>query len=115
MGYMPCGKPHLGRDTMSDRPFQRLNDQWMLGYDARQWVVMKAEKNGPGDDLRSPAIRWRAVSFIASTKKVLLRVLGERGVKPTPEAQAVLDDLPLTFKQWIKGRDRPEMRAAEKE
>ncbi len=45
---------------------------------------------------------WRAVSFIGSEKRVLHRVLGEKGVVLTPEAQARLDALPERFMDFVE-------------
>lgn len=84
---------------MTDRIFLRLNDKWALADDSQQGVVLKAEKR----HRRAP---WRAVSFIGSTKDVLLRVVGEKGIKLTPEARAAPDALPDTFKQWRRSRTR---------
>jgi hypothetical protein len=98
---------------MTDRPFLRLSNQWMLGYDNCQWLLMKAERNGVEADLSNPRTRWRAVSFVSSTKAILMRCLGEHGVVPSPEAKGVLDALPGTFKEWIQQRDFQEQRAAE--
>ena len=50
--------------------------------------------------------RWRAVSFIAGEKRVLPRVLREKGVVLTPEAQARLDALPEQFLDFIAAPER---------
>lgn len=79
---------------MSDRHLFDLAPGWALGYDERQWMVMKGrQKNGKQI--------WRPVSFVASTKLVLARVIGEHGITPTPAAQKSLDQLPERFKEWI--------------
>jgi hypothetical protein len=79
---------------MSDRHLFDLAPGWALGYDERQWMVMKGrQKNGKQI--------WRPVSFVASTKLVLERVIGEHGITLTPAAQKSLDQLPERFKQWI--------------
>lgn len=78
---------------MTDRLFLQLNNKWALAADRQQWVVMRWKGTAQG---------WRLISFVASNKGVLMRVLSERGVKPTPEAEAVLDTLPDTFRKWIR-------------
>ena len=40
--------------------------------------------------------------FIASSKLVLIRVIDDLGITPTREAQHLLDQLPDTFKKWLK-------------
>ena len=57
-----------------------------------------------GDSAES---RWRAVSFVGSTKRVLHRVLSEKGVVLTPEAQARLDALPERFMAFLAEIDSP--------
>ena len=49
--------------------------------------------------------KWRSISFVASTKVVLMRVLEEDGAEITPEARADLDHLPETFREWIEVKD----------
>ena len=79
---------------MSDRHLFDLAPGWALGYDERQWMVMKGrQKNGKQI--------WRPVSFVASTKLVLARVIGEHGITPTPAAQKSLDQLPERFREWF--------------
>ena len=58
---------------MSDRQFLRLSERWALAYDKNQWIVQR--RHGQ---------RWRNVSFVASEKRVLVRVIKEKGVKPHP-------------------------------
>jgi hypothetical protein len=79
---------------MSDRHLFDLAPGWALGYDERQFMVMKGrQKNGTQI--------WRPVSFVASTKLVLARVISEHGIVPTPAAQKALDQLPERFREWI--------------
>ena len=84
---------------MADNQFLRLNDGWALAYDSRQWILQK--RTG----LRTVGNRagqesWQGKSFIASKKAVLLRVLREKGIRPTAKAQAALDALPDTFREF---------------
>ena len=79
---------------MNDRHLFDLAPGWALGCDECQWMVMKGrQKNG--------AQNWRPVSFIASNKLVLARVIGELGITPTPAAQKSLDQLPERSRVWI--------------
>ena len=71
---------------MSDRIFLHLCPGWALGYNKLQWMIMKADKMPPEGVLSLPTARFRAVSFIACYKRVLIRVLREKGITPTPEA-----------------------------
>ena len=68
----------------------QLSSNWRLKADAHQWIVQK---------WGSP--RWRSVSFIASNKHVLMRVLRERNVIPTDKARLALDMLPERFSDWL--------------
>ena len=43
---------------------------------------------------------WQPLAFVGSTKRVLRRVLREKGIHPTPEAAEYLDAMPDTFKIW---------------
>jgi hypothetical protein len=72
-----------------DRQFLLLNDRWALAYDQLQWIIQ-----------RRAGTEWRSVSFIATKKRILYRVLDEKGIKPTPEAERVLRCLPDSFNDW---------------
>lgn len=85
--------------------FMHLCDDWSLGYDAQQWIVYRAHFKGD-------TARYLPVSFICSTKSVLRRVMREKGLTPTPEAQAALNDLPESFRDFIASWDGQERRAA---
>ncbi len=81
---------------MADKPLFVLDTKarWRLAYDSQQWVVQRRTQKPRARRFKGHAITdsgWRAVSFVASTKRVLRRVLGEAGVILTPEAQARLD------------------------
>jgi hypothetical protein len=72
-----------------------LNDKWRLGFDELQWIVMKkAARDGE-------AI-YRPVSFIASRKAVLIRVLDDLGVTPSDVASTSLARLPDSFRAFQK-------------
>ena len=82
-----------------DRIFLRLSDKWALGYDLHQWILMRWKGGGK---------RWRPISFVASNKGVLMRVLRENGIEIAPEAWTPLKRLPDTFKEWLAEQDRRE-------
>ncbi len=50
---------------------------------------------------------YEAVSFIGSEKRVLRRVLREKAVILTVEAQARVDALPETFRDFLAAIDSP--------
>ena len=45
---------------------------------------------------------WTPEAFIASEKRILRRVLREKGAQPTPEAEAAFDAMPDTFREWYR-------------
>ena len=71
-----------------------LGEGWALGADDLQWMVLRKFVR------KSEAQDWRAVSFVATTKDILRRVLREKGCQLSAEGQAALDALPETFKEW---------------
>ncbi len=87
---------------MTDTPLFNLDAEgrWRLAYDSQQWVVQrrvgKARRRG-SDSAAMRRTGWKGVSFIGGKKATLRRVLGEKGVVLTPEAQARLDVLPEQF------------------
>ncbi len=105
---------------MADQPLFILDaeSRWRLAFDAQQWVVQRrrraprrSERAGIADS------GWRGVGpFIGSTKATLRRVLGEKRVVLTPEAQARLDALPERFIDFVAAPERffarPEAKAA---
>ena len=80
---------------MSERLFLRLSERWTLGYDRNQWIMLKRAK-------RRDEVVWNPVSFIGSTKTVLLRVMAEKGVTVDSEAQRAIDAMPERFLDWLK-------------
>ena len=95
---------------MADTQFLRLNDGWALAHDSRQWLIQRRETSNSS----AKSSGWKAVSFIAHKKPALLRVLREKGVKPTPEAQTALDTLPDTFCEFYAAvTERPKVAPGE--
>jgi hypothetical protein len=83
---------------MMDRQFLKLNDDWALAHDRPQWIVQNCRKH-KGQD------KWQAIAFIPSEKRVLTRVIREKGIPVSPEAEAALNGLPATFQEFLAQRD----------
>ncbi len=84
-------------ETVADTQFLRLSENWALAYDKNQWIVQK--RKAPSK--KGGACRWAAVSFVASNKADLLRVLREKGAEIGPAAREYIDAMPDTFREWI--------------
>ncbi len=106
---------------MTDKPLFNLDAEgrWRLAYDRQQWVVQRRSGKARAAGLEARPSRgsgWEGASFIGSEKRVLRRVLGEKGIVLTAEAQARLDALPERFTDFIAAPDRffarPEAEAA---
>jgi hypothetical protein len=98
---------------MADFQFLRLNDGSALAYDSRQWIVQRRSGIRNTGDHAGQKI-WTALSFIANEKTSLFRVLREKGVVPTHEAQSALDALPDTFREFYAAiTERPKVAAGE--
>jgi hypothetical protein len=78
---------------MTDRIIFTLTDGWALGHDDNQWIVLKRRNIGTQSG-------WKPVAFVATKKRILRRVLLEKGITPTPEAMAELDALLEQFRDW---------------
>jgi len=74
-----------------ENEFAEISEKFAIGYDNAQWTVHQGKRG-----------KRRTVSFIGSTKRVLIDVLREKGCVPTTEGQAALDALPDTFREFIK-------------
>ncbi len=106
---------------MTDKPLFNLDTEarWRLAYDSNQWVLQQRRGEARASHIEGRSIArsgYEAVSFIGSNKRVLRRVLGEKGVILTAEAQARLDALPDMFMDFIAAPERfsarPEAEAA---
>ena len=91
----------LRKAGLADRLFLRLSERWALAYNKNQWILQR--RMTPGK--KGGECRWAAVSFVASNKDILWRVLGEHGVVVTPEAKAAIDAMPHQFVDWLAERD----------
>jgi hypothetical protein len=87
--------PCITAPRQQDRIFLHLCRGWALGSDRYQWIVLRAKKRGDQS-------YWDPVAFIATKKTVLLRILAEKGIKPTPEATAYLERMPDKFRDWLR-------------
>ncbi len=106
---------------MADKPLFNLDTEgrWRLAYDRQQWVLQQRRGKARASHIEGRSIArsgYEAVSFIGSNKRVLARVLGEKGVVLTVEAQARFDALPEQFMDFIAAPERffarPEAKAA---
>jgi|TARA_Y100000310_G_scaffold334630_2_gene414830 hypothetical protein len=86
---------------MTDRIIFELADGWALGFDPNQWIVLRRR------NLRTQS-GWKPVSFIASKKCILLRVLREKHIQPSPQAIEYLDAMPDTFQEWLLWQETSE-------
>ncbi len=97
---------------MADKPLFSLDAEgrWRLAYDRQQWVVQRRAKKARVSHTEGGSIAdsgWRGVSFIGNEKRVLRRVLREKAVILTVEAQARVDALPETFRDFLAQIDSP--------
>jgi hypothetical protein len=76
---------------MSEHMVLRLSATWAVLADDRQWMLGRRRKNRKS---------WDAVSFVASTKAVLMRCIHEKDAVVNPEGQAALNALPESFQAW---------------
>lgn len=87
---------------MTDRIFLRLDDRHAIGADDLQWVLYRAKRPVPTDAalVLERGGPWRGISFVRSTKAILLRCIREAGCKPCSQAHPALESLPATFDAW---------------
>ena len=71
-----------------------VSGNWAIASDGIQWILQ-----------RRAGRRWKAVSFVRSTKAILARCMREKHCPP-PDQLALLDGLPNTFDEWAVARDR---------
>src|SRR5512134_2043751 len=84
---------------MTGRMVLRLSANWAVLADDRQWMLCKR---------RTKAHRgWKPLSYVASSKAVLLRCIGEKGAVVDAQGQAALDALPESFREWQLQMTRP--------
>ena len=78
----------------TDRIFLRLGQNGALASDDMQWILLK----NASPQKAKPT--WRAVSFVHSTKSILLRCIREKGIETYPTAVLELDSMAPTFDEW---------------
>jgi hypothetical protein len=86
---------------MSDGIFLRLSDKYVLGADDLQWIIYRSRRAIPSP-LDEPlkcgrGSEWEPVSFVRSTKEILL---ARCGPVTCDEAQLALAGYPDTFDAW---------------
>lgn len=87
-------QPPGGRTMRDERIIFELSETAALGADALQWILYRREGS-----------KWRRVSFVRSTKAILLRCVKEKGLDVTPEGWELLAALlPDTFDVWKLAR-----------
>ena len=91
---------------MRDKFVIELAPGWALLFDARQWVLGRAEKKPLEGEKSLPGARVRGMAFIASTKTVLRRCLHENEIELTAEAADYIEAMPDTFKAWRRQYNR---------
>ena len=81
---------------MATKRIFNLNDEYALGYNELQWMIMRKTKvilaNGEHD--------YNPISFHRS-KSSLLATLPEKGIRPTRFAREELNALPEDFADYI--------------
>jgi len=77
---------------MSERQFA-ISGRWALAADRLQWMLQR--RSGQG---------WQSVSFVSSTRDVLVRCMREKGCPPPVDAARLLAALPSTFEEWAGKR-----------
>ncbi len=78
---------------MSERRKLHLASGWALGWDETQWILFRARK-------AHAETRWMPVSYIATTKGILLRCMRENGVQADRRGLQALATLPEQFEDW---------------
>jgi hypothetical protein len=97
-------EPVLIGTTVQPRPKNPhvIAPGWAIGWESLQWIVYRvlprARKSGIQHD---QGMRMKPVSFVASGKPVLLRVLRENSVQPDNDGLAFISCLPPTFHEFI--------------
>jgi hypothetical protein len=89
---------------MTDRIFLRLDARLALGADSLQWILYSSiRKDGaPSLELR----HWRPVSFVSSSRDILLRCTRESGFGEHTAVLAV-ESLHPTFAAWKAAQSTP--------
>lgn len=89
---------------MTDRQFLRFGVKWALAHDDLQWILQRFVGTRKTGDRAGEEI-WEGVSFVSSTKAILMRCMREKGV-PADDIHITMDCLPDTFAEFIRSLDR---------
>jgi hypothetical protein len=88
---------------MTDRMVLRLSANWAVLADNQQWMVCKRRTKANSG--------WKPLSYVASSKAVLLRCLHEKSATVDAQGQAALDALPESFRAWQRQMTRSAIEA----
>ena len=96
----------------NERIIFELSDRAALGADDLQWILYRATGT---KRCRTPMDAWKGVSFVRSTKSILLRCVREKALQVSPTGWAYLSALPDTFAEWklAQPKSLAEVRPAE--
>jgi hypothetical protein len=78
--------------------FLRLGGNGALGADDLQWILYVPRREEPPISLEFK--EWLPVSFVRSSKEVLLRCIREKGINLTDTGLSGLKSLPDSFDAW---------------
>jgi hypothetical protein len=81
----------------NERIIFELSDRAALGADDLQWILYRATGT---KRCRTPMDAWKGVSFVRSTKSILLRCVREKALEVSPTGCAYLSALQDTFAEW---------------
>ena len=70
-----------------------------ITWDANQWIV---NKNIHTDEMSGMSIRLKPFAYVATEKRILLRILLENDITPDAEGQANLNSIPEDSQTFIK-------------
>lgn len=70
-----------------------LNSDWALDADSLQWILQRRRVSNNQEV-------WQAISFVASTKTVLTRVIQQHGIVLDNKGKESLENLPETFQEF---------------
>ena len=92
-GNRPLSSPGRQSDApKGDSILFEIAPGWGIGCDSLQWMLMRQ---------RQGRVRgWYPIAFVATERRILERVIGERAVPVTPEGRARLHALPATFREF---------------
>jgi hypothetical protein len=76
-----------------------LEPGWALKADNNQWMVCRKQ-------MRKGDITWQPKSYVGSTRAMLMRVIGQKGIRLPPGACIALNALPEKFLDWRDGADQ---------